>query len=224
MPIEHVIFDCDGVLVDSETISLTADSRMLRSFGVSLPPDELHHRFVGVPSAIIWQDVSRQYGFALPGDFHDWYEDQMEAIYRAELKAVAGIREALAGLPVRSSCASNSTRRMLDLKLALTDLAGSFDGRLHSADDVAEAKPHPEIYLRAAALAGVAPARCLVIEDSPTGALAGIAAGMRVLGFTGAPAGSADPARALGEVGVHRVFSEMAQLPQLIEGLDLLEN
>jgi HAD superfamily hydrolase (TIGR01509 family) len=216
MPFQHVIFDCDGVLVDSEAISMHAEARLLTQLGAPCTANELHDRFVGRTSHEIWSEMAAERGLSLPADFTTWYEDQLEAVYRAELQSVAGVPAMLAQLALPVSCASNSTRRMLRLKLALTGLDHHFSGRLHSADDVAKPKPAPELYLRAASQVGVEPMRCVVVEDSPTGARAALAAGMTVLGFIGAYAGQGDAAQELRAVGVEQIFADMAQLPELV--------
>jgi HAD superfamily hydrolase (TIGR01509 family) len=218
--IQHVVFDCDGVLVDSEHLSALAEVELLASFGVTADAHALTHRFIGQTTVQMWRALQAEHGLALPDNFRDWYEGRMTGIYHASLQAVPGIREALAGLPVPASCASNSSRRMLREKLAITGLAPHFGARVYAADDVTEPKPAPDLYLLAAARAGVDPAACVVVEDSVAGTRSGLAAGMTVLGFTGVhfdPAGAAADLRA---AGVAAVFDDMTQLSGLLRELD----
>ncbi len=219
MRFEHIVFDCDGVLVDSESLSMEADVRLLKEYGVSAKGSDLMARFVGRTCEIMWQELADQHKLPLPADFKNWYEDRMTRIYRDELQIVTDVQAMLAALPIAASCASNSTRRMLRLKLDVTGLAPIFGDRAYSIDDVANPKPAPDLYLHAAHTAGADPQRCVAVEDSRAGATAAVAAGMTVLGFIGTHHDQIKAAAALRAAGVVHVFDSMSELPALLDDL-----
>ena len=142
-----------------------------------------------------------------------------EALIAAEVQPIAGVRQALEQIPLPLAVASNSRRHNVIASVERAGLTERAAGRIFSADMVERPKPAPDVYLLAARTAGVVPERCLVIEDSPTGATAALAAGMQVLGFTGAshiPQGHGDTLR---RIGVLEVFDDMRDLPALFERL-----
>ncbi|MFE2771864.1 HAD family hydrolase [Microbacterium resistens] len=208
-----VIFDCDGVLVDSERLSVGIDRRVLAEFGWLLTEQQIVHRFVGRSAGAFRQELERFLGRRLPDDweqpFQPWYRDAFEQ----ELVAVPGIIAALDAVTEPMCVASSGSHEKIRRSLRVTGMLNRFDGRIFSADDVALGKPAPDLFLHAAEQMGVSPDACVVVEDSRFGVRAARAAGMRVLGF----AGGLTPARWLREEGAE-VFEDMSDLPDLIRG------
>ncbi|MEU6779964.1 HAD family hydrolase [Nonomuraea angiospora] len=210
MAVDLVIFDCDGVLVDSEPISVRVGTAALRRLGWSIDETEYIERFVGCTNDY-WEE---QVGETPPG-----WRDQLRAEYtaavKAELRAVRGIQEALDRLTVPSCVASNGRHSVIRNSLELVGLAGRFDGRVFSAEDVARGKPEPDLFLHAAATLGAEPERCVVVEDSPFGVTAAVRAGMRCLAF----AGGLIPGDRLAGLGA-TLFHDPATLPEVITSLE----
>jgi HAD superfamily hydrolase (TIGR01509 family) len=206
-----VIFDCDGVLVDSERIAIRTESRILTELGWPLTEAEVVELFVGRSSVYMQCVVEERIG--RPVDWRGEFERRVRDACERELVPVEGVLAALEAIDVPSCVASSSGHSMLDFKLGLTGLAERFAGRIFSADDVAHGKPDPAVFLFAAETIGVRPDRCAVIEDSVSGVEAGLAAGMTVFAFSG----SVTSAEQLGLDGVV-VFDSMYSLPALIAG------
>jgi HAD superfamily hydrolase (TIGR01509 family) len=211
MPFELVIFDCDGVLVDSERITHRLFHRMVEEIGLTLSHDELYERFVGRSMPQCLEIIRRLKGSDAPAGFVDDYRARMKVAFEAELQAVAGIEEVLNGLELPYCVASSGEHEKMQLTLGLTKLLPRFDGRIFSVTEVARSKPAPDIFLHAARKCNANPAACLVVEDTPTGVAGGVAAGMTVYGYA-----AMTPAERLRAAGAHRVFSSMKELPQLI--------
>ncbi|WP_207756953.1 HAD family hydrolase [Nonomuraea cypriaca] len=209
MAVDLVIFDCDGVLVDSERISVRVGTAAVRRLGWSIDEEEYAERFVG-SSNEYW---SEQLGETPPGWRERLNAEYAEAI-KAELCAVAGIEAALDRIGLPSCVASNGRHATIRRSLEITGLAWRFEGRVFSAEDVAEGKPAPDLFLHAAATMGALPERCVVVEDSPVGVTAAISAGMRCLAFAG---GLTPPARLSG-LGA-TVFHDPVTLPDLISSM-----
>jgi HAD superfamily hydrolase (TIGR01509 family) len=208
---ELVIFDCDGVLIDSERLAVRVDVKMLRELGWPLTEPEVIERFVGRSDRDTRAAIEAHLGRRLP----EGWDEQMNRLYReafaAELTPVAGIVEALDAISAPTCVASSGTHDHLRYTLGLTGLYERFAGRIFSAEDVREGKPAPDLFLFAAERMGVAPAACVVVEDSHSGVLAARAAGMEVLAF----AGGLTPARLLTGPGT-TVFEAMRELPGLL--------
>lgn len=211
MPIELVIFDCDGVLVDSEPISNRVFATMLNELGILVTLDEMYDAFAGKSMAHCLELAARRFGRDIPDGFERQFRIRNKAALEAELKPVPGIEIALDSIGLPYCVASNGSIEKMRMTLEATGLLARFQGRLFSASSVARAKPAPDVFLHAAEKSGVLPSACLVIEDTPTGVGAGIAAGMRVLGYC-----ARTPAQRLIEAGAHRAFSDMASLPALL--------
>ncbi|GAA3540180.1 HAD family hydrolase [Nonomuraea rosea] len=209
MSVDLVIFDCDGVLVDSEPISVRVGTAALRRIGWSIDEAEYAERFVGCTNEY-WAE---QVGETPPGWREQLNADYVAAV-KAELCTVAGIEQALDQLMVPSCVASNGRHTTIRRSLELTGLAGRFAGRVFSAEDVAQGKPAPDLFLHAAATMGAEPARCVVVEDSPFGVMAAMSAGMRCLAFAG---GLTPPSRLAG-LGA-TLFHDPATIPDLITEL-----
>jgi HAD superfamily hydrolase (TIGR01509 family) len=204
-----VIFDCDGVLVDSERLAVRTEAEILATLGWPLSEADIVDRFVGRSAQHMHAEIERQLGRRV-----DWvaeFEARYREVFSRELVPVQGIVEAIDRIDLPTCVASSGSHDRMRFTLGLTGLLDRFDGRLFSADDVAHGKPAPDVFLHAAAAMGVTPARCAVVEDSVSGVTAGLAAGMRVLAF----AGGVTAASSLALDGAV-VFSDMAVLPELI--------
>lgn len=210
-PTELVIFDCDGVLVDSERLAVRVDSALITELGWPLTPHDIAQRFVGHSRAYMREQIEQQLGRPLPDNWQDPFEQAYWALVDAELTAVDGVRDVVEHLSVPYCVASNGSHYKMTRSLRRAGLLDLFTGRLFSADDVARPKPAPDLHLYAAAQMGIPPQHCLVIEDSPFGLEAARTAGMRTLGYTGA----VNTAEQLTGPGT-RLFHDMRELPGLL--------
>ena len=212
MTFELVIFDCDGVLVDSELLSNRILAERLTAIGLPTTTEDSVRDFMGrsLPAALA--EAERRLGRALPAGFAEAYYEETFAAFARELKPVAGIHAALDEIALPSCVASSGPHEKIRHSLGLTGLLERFEGRIFSAADVEHGKPAPDLFLHAAATMGAEPARCVVVEDAPAGVQAGRAAGMTVLGYAGLT-GAAE-LRAAGA----RTFERMADLPALLTG------
>ena len=176
-----VIFDCDGVLVDSERLAVDLEASIITSLGWPITPAEVIERFVGRTEAYMQAEVQARIGRAV--DWEHEFERRYREVFEAELRAIPGVVTLLTSLDVAVCVASNSTATSLSFKLELAGLATYFAGAAFCADQVAHPKPAPDLYLFAASTMGADPSRCAVIEDSPSGIDAGLAAGMTVFAY-----------------------------------------
>jgi HAD superfamily hydrolase (TIGR01509 family) len=211
-PIELVIFDCDGVLLDSERLAVRVDRVVLASLGWELSEQEIVRRFVGRSHASMVSEVEAHLGRPLPDGWEAETQPLYDHAFDTELAPVEGVVEALDLITLPTCVASSSSHPRLRRTLGRTGLYERFEGRVFSASEVANGKPAPDLFLHAAAQLGVAPARCVVVEDSRYGVPAGRAAGMRTLGF----AGGLTPAEWLEGPGT-LVFDAMRDLPALLQ-------
>ncbi|MGH2889026.1 MAG: HAD family hydrolase [Solirubrobacteraceae bacterium] len=209
---ELVIFDCDGVLVDSEPIAVAIDALILKHYGLALSETEIVERFVGRSPPAMTEFIEARLGRALPAGWHEQFSPMFERAFEAELHPVDGIEDALARIEMRTCVASSSNPRELERKLRLTGLYERFAGRIFSAAEVANGKPAPDLVLHAARRMGVEPAGCVVVEDSRHGVAAARAAGMHVFAYAGGvtPGGALRGPRTT-------VFDEMRELPELLD-------
>ena len=208
-----VIFDCDGVLVDTETINNEVISQLLREAGLEMSPDEVARRTTGLAYSEMWVMFEDEVPGSLPVDIEEQQLTLESERFRKELLAIPGAIEAVrsltdAGMPM--CVASNGTREKMVVTLEVTGLAGYFGDKFFGVNQVAHGKPAPDIYLLAARKMGVPPSKCVVIEDSYPGAQAGLAAGMAVLGHC--PNGDIWGLEGLGI----QTFSYMKSLPELL--------
>lgn len=217
MSIDLVIFDCDGVLVDSEALSCRVHADVLTAHGYPISADQVHDRFLGRSAREARNEVEAELGFALPDAYTLALKAEVDRVFGEWLQPMPGLHDVLGQLPQRVCVASSGTPTRIRSSLTTTRLLAHFDPHLFSAADVARGKPAPDLFLYAAEQMGVPPARCLVIEDSIAGVTAALAADMIVLGFTGGSHCRPDQAETLRALGAHAVFDDMAQLPDLIE-------
>lgn len=209
-PIDLVIFDCDGVLVDSERLSIEVDRRVLADLGWELSSDEIVHRFVGRSAAYFRSEIESFLGSPLRDDWEATYQPWYVAAF-AELIAVDGVERALDEIVTATCVASSGTHAKIRRTLGMTGLLPRFEGRIFSVEDVVVGKPAPDLFLHAADRLGVHPEHCAVVEDSRFGVRAARAAGMRVYGY----AGGLTPAEWLEQEGAV-VFADMRDLPDLL--------
>jgi len=206
-----VIFDCDGVLVDSELITNRVFTKMLNELGVAVSKEEAFERFVGRSLAQCLEMIASLLGREVPADFVRQYHQRSEAALKSELKAVPGVETALEAIQVPYCVASNGSHEKMQTTLGITGLLPKFKDKLFSVSEVARGKPFPDVFLHAAAKSAVAPADCVVIEDTSTGVSAGVAAGMTVYGYC-----AHTPAHRLIAAGAHGTFERMSDLPELL--------
>jgi HAD superfamily hydrolase (TIGR01509 family) len=212
--IELVIFDCDGVLVDSEPIAVRVDLVVLAQFGLRLSQAEVIKRFVGRSPEVMLEVIEAHVGRRLP-DGLEPYEHLYQEAFEAELTVVDGITEALDQITQTACVASSSKPDSLRRKLQLTGLYERFDGRVFSATEVREGKPAPDLFLHAADKMGVPPSRCVVVEDSRHGVDAARAAHMDAFAYSG----GLTEAHALAGPRT-TVFNDMRRLPELLRTQD----
>jgi HAD superfamily hydrolase (TIGR01509 family) len=206
-----VIFDCDGVLVDSEPISVRHDVELFAELGLPMSEAEVIERFVGRSAGVIVAAIEDGLGHPLPEGAFEQAERRLWQAWAAELTPVDGIAEALDQITAPVCVASSSGHESLQYKLELTGLYERFEGRIFSAAEVSNGKPAPDLFLHAAARMGFEPAGCVVVEDSRYGVEAARAAGMGVFGY----AGGLTPADVL--AGPRTVvFDDMRTLPRLL--------
>jgi HAD superfamily hydrolase (TIGR01509 family) len=212
-----VIFDCDGVLVDSEVLALAVTRRRLNEAGLNLSDAETRERFLGLRFDSAVRRVEAELGSPLPKDFPDDLSREILAAFSRELKGVEGVRQAVGGLSARVCVASSSAPERLSFALRVADYEKLFAPHIFSAAEVARGKPHPDLFLYAANAMGAAPRECLVIEDSVAGVAAARAAGMTVFGFVGGSHFSRlDEGADLTAAGAELIFEDMSRLPDII--------
>ncbi|MGV6871982.1 HAD family hydrolase [Pseudochelatococcus sp. B33] len=210
-----VIFDCDGVLIDSEVLASRIDAEELTRIGYPVTSRDVVLRFAGLSAATMRQVIEEDWGRPLPLDFNDLLQQRIKESYRTELRAIGGIEELLQELALPRCVASSSAPDKLRFGLELTGLWPYLDPHVFSAAMVASGKPAPDLFLFAAAQMRVEPAHCVVVEDSIAGVRAGVAAGMTVVGFTGGGhclADHGDRLAAAGAATIARSAKELATL------------
>ena len=206
-----VIFDCDGVLVDSERIAVRIDVIVLERLGWPLTEAEVIERFVGRSEEYMVGEIEAALGRPLAPDWEDEFRPLYHDAFEAELVPVDGVVDALDRIGAPTCVASSSSHERLRRTLGLTGLYERFAGRIFSAADVSNGKPAPDLFLHAAATLGADPARCAVVEDSVFGLQAARAAGMTAFGYGG---GVTPPERLEGPATT--VFADMRDLPALL--------
>lgn len=210
-----VIFDCDGVLVDSEQIVQDIDLVMIAELGWPITRDEIFDEHLGRSEQAFARNIERHTGKSLPAGFLQERRARYLHAFETELKPVAGIEAAVKQLQATSTAtciASSGSHERMDLTLGVTGLRRYFVGRIFSGDEVERGKPAPDLFLHAARSMTYEPADCVVVEDSPSGVAAARSAGMRVVAYAGLT-----PARFLQEA--ETVIADMDELVDTIERL-----
>jgi HAD superfamily hydrolase (TIGR01509 family) len=215
---ELVIFDCDGVLVDSEVLALARVGAALERLGVKFSEAQIRELFLGVSEQSMLGIAERELGAPLPPDFQSELANEVLADFERELKGVEGIAELVGRLDTRVCVASSSTTERIRASLRIVGYANLFEPHVFSASEVARGKPEPDLFLHAARRMGASAADCLVIEDSVHGVTAARRAEMVVFGFTGAAhAKGAEYGARLMAAGAAVVFDDMGELPELVD-------
>lgn len=216
-----IIFDCDGVLVDSEIIAAEVESRLLSDAGYPISPEEMSERFAGMTWQNILLAVEREASIPISASLIDKSEKLLDARLAKDVEMVLGVKQALARITEPRCICSNSGTGRLNSMLSKVGLKPYFEGHIYSAKDLGadRVKPKPDIFLHGAKQMGAKPERCLVIEDSVHGIHGAVAAGMRVIGFTGASHTYPSHADRLTEAGAETVISRMADLPAMVKAL-----
>ncbi|WP_144112063.1 HAD family hydrolase [Paraburkholderia sp. BCC1886] len=215
--IDHLICDCDGVLVDSEII---ADRVMLDTLSATFPGVDFKpvvKTAFGQQTSRFLEGIEKTFDIQLPPNFIDTIEHNVELELAASLSPINGVRDALQRVSLPAAVVSNSRLSRVNASVRRAGLQQIFGERIFSAEQVARPKPYPDVYLFAASTLGVEPSRCVVVEDSVAGLNAARAAGMKTIAFVGAshiPDGYAD---ALRKMGMTRIMKHMDELPALIE-------
>jgi HAD superfamily hydrolase (TIGR01509 family) len=215
--VDLIIFDCDGVLVDSEVLSCRAHAQVLSRHGYPITADQVFDRFLGRSTRQANIEIEADLGRRLPDDFHAQLQDELFHSFEADLRAVPHIAEALDSITQPVCVASSGSQPRMRVSLGRCGLYDRLMPHIFSASQVAHGKPAPDLFLFAAAQMQVSPARCIVIEDSVPGVAGAIAAGMTVLGFHGGSHCRTGYAETLRAAGAVTTFDDMRQLPGLIK-------
>ena len=216
MPFDLIIFDCDGVLVDSEVISCRVHADVLTRHGYPITAEQVFARFLGRSALAASREVEAELGRALPDDFDAQLKAALFEEFAVSLQAVPHVAEALAAIATPVCVASSGTPDKIRNSLTRTSLLPRLAPHIFSATQVTHGKPAPDLFLFAAMQMGAAPNRCLVIEDSVPGITAARAAGMTAFGFSGGSHCRAGHAETLIAAGAGAGFDDMRQLPEMI--------
>ncbi len=212
-----VVFDCDGVLIDSERLNVQVTVRSIQQLGWAVTTAEVIDRYVGRSEADQLADIAAHIGRPVPAEWIDQWREAIRTAYRCELAAVPGVVDALDGLAARGYAvcvASSATHAALDRNLGHCGLLRFFPtGAIFSSEDVAHGKPAPDIFVLAASRMGFAPEHCVVVEDSQHGIAAARAAGMPVVGY----AGGVTPSSHL--VAADLLLADLSELPAVVPQL-----
>lgn len=205
-----IIFDCDGVLVDSESISCGMIAEELTKMGHPMTTEEGIETFGGTGMSYVIDYIEKKINGKIPFDFEARYRERTYELFQTELEPIAHIKETLEKIDVLKCVASNGPKDKMIMNLKITNLISFFPNRLFSAYDIQKWKPEPDLFLHAAKTMGIDPSDCMVVEDSPAGVQAAIAAGMKVYGYV-----PESPASKLEELGAELLHS-MKDLPGII--------
>lgn len=214
-PTMFVIFDCDGVLVDSEPIANEVGADWITCLGWPMDALEARARFLGLSDSAMFALIEQKIRRPITSDEFDQYHDRLKARFASDLQAIPGVEHLVKALSARAiplAVASSGEREKILTNLAQVGLLHYFGDQISSATEVAEGKPAPDVYLLAAHKAGFTPKDRLAIEDSPNGVLAAVRAGMKVIGFA-----RETPAADLKASGAHQVFESMAGIQDFLE-------
>ncbi len=214
-----VIFDCNGVLVDSESIASAVLSRALASVGIKAPPQDLTRRFHGRRPSDVFNAIEQATGRRLPKDFAQRVGDETLRRMCAELRPIPHAARALTWIRGPKAVASSSPLERIQAALEITGLLGFFCGRLFSASRVNRGKPAPDLYLHAAAQMQIHPSKCIVVEDSVPGITAAEAAGMTPIAFVGGSDAAGHLAGDLSQAGARAIIADMRHLHGTITNL-----
>ena len=206
-----VIFDCDGVLVDTERIANQVFRDMLNDLGLSVSLEYMFEHFMGRSLKQCMAQVATMLGGPAPDTFEAQLRQRTIAALKDRIEPMPGVTEVLNSLTIPYCVASSGEHEKIRMTLGATGLLERFEGRIFSVLDVENPKPAPDVFLFAANRLGARPSRCAVVEDTPTGVRAGVTAGMHVFGFC-----VNTPEHRLRDAGAHVIFSDMRQLTRLL--------
>lgn len=216
-----IIFDCDGVLIETEFLTTQCEMEALRKLGLDISLEEYRDLAVGCRNDQVAKLLKEKFDLQLPIDF--WQEQNVEhkTLFEQKLTSVNGISETIKAIDIPKCIASSSTMERLTFTLNLTKLLPHFNNSIFSTEFVKRGKPHPDIYLYAAEKMQAEPSRCLVIEDSLIGVQGGLAAGMTVFAFGGGKHITPLAKNKLLHSGAHHFFDDMRELPSLLKRFPL---
>jgi HAD superfamily hydrolase (TIGR01509 family) len=216
IPPDLIIFDCDGVLLDSEVLVHQALADVLQGFGINMSSEEALKRYVGFSSAFEKTDIESRYQITLPPDFFEKRRDRVTDLYEKSLKPIPGVIDFVEAVPFKKCVASGSSLNRLRQSLGQVGLWEYFAPHVFSTEQVENGKPAPDLFLFAAERMGAAPSSCLVIEDSVAGVRAAKAANMRVFGFTGGSHCGEGHADSLRREGAEQVFAKVSEIAEVL--------
>jgi HAD superfamily hydrolase (TIGR01509 family) len=217
MRFDAVIFDCDGVLIDSEIVVCRIAAEELTKLGYAISTEQVIERFAGRPDHEMRAEIEQDWGRPIPGAYRDNVNARTVQAYGTELKIMPGVKEALGSITLPVAVASSSFPEKLRLGLEAVGIYERLMPNVISGTAVAQGKPEPDIFIFAAGWLKTSPKRCVVVEDSVPGTRSAKRAGMHVFGFTGGAHCMPDHADKLREAGAELTFAEMTSLPMLLE-------
>lgn len=216
---ELIIFDCDGVLVDSEPIACRVDAECLAEIGIDISVPEIATRYIGVSAADMFADLECRFNRKLPADFGQVLEKRIALAFQNELSAIPGVQSFIRGVDCKICVASGSRPDRIRRSLELSGLSDHFGSNVFSATQVARGKPAPDVFLFAAGRMQVPPSSCVVIEDSITGVTAATSAGMPAVGFTGGKHCGPGHADLLRKAGATAICADITSLAAIIDAI-----
>ncbi|MES2733060.1 MAG: HAD family hydrolase [Bacteroidota bacterium] len=219
---KYILFDCDGVLVDSEIIAANVLIRLLKPFGFEMSLKPFMQQFAGMKDNEILSHISEKHSIQLPAYFLHQLEGAIDDTLKEELQAIHGVQLALHTIQLPKAVVSNSPLERVENSLRVAKISHCFDERIFTADMAGKPKPHPDVYLYALKKLGLQPDETIVVEDSPTGVTAAHSAGLKVIGFTGASHIMEGHADKLIACGASLIVARMEDLSQALH--TLMEN
>ncbi len=211
-----IIFDCDGVLIDSEIIAANLEAAIANQWGHSISAQEICVRFAGVPTKIVWETLANEINYKIEDGFFDEYRALAKAKFATDLKPVLGAIDTIKKIKIPFCVASTTKKSELEINLSTTNLHGFFTPNIFSASQVKRPKPNPDVFLFAASQMGHDPKDCIVIEDSIAGVKAAKRAGMNVIAFGGASHIDEQHKERIMAHGALDYFTDFNELPNLI--------
>ncbi|MEQ1934281.1 MAG: HAD family phosphatase [Fimbriimonadaceae bacterium] len=212
MRFQAIIFDCDGVLIDSEVIANQTERDYFADFGLEITTEEFMARYVGLSFKDMISDIQARVSRPVPSDVEAIVHKKIIAAFKGTLNPISGIEELVTSLTLPKAVASSSSIERLEFTLRLTELWDLFAPHIYSSSMVSRGKPAPDLFLLAAEKLGVEPGDCLVVEDSPLGVQGAKAAGMTVIGFVGGSHCGPDRADRLMNAGASFVANATADI------------
>lgn len=220
--LQHILFDNDGTIVDSEIIAQRAMLRLLADHGFHMTEQEYSRRFPGLLDRDILRLLQQDHGFQPPADFSSRLREEHINGFNASLRAIPGMTSLFRRLKVPKSMVSNGSVRHVERCLRKVRLLNAVDGHIFSAEQVDKPKPHPDVYLLALDKIGVHPHQTIAVEDSPTGVRAAKSAGLSTIGFLGAAHIGLGHAEQLLDAGADHIAQDATALGKLLEAMGAL--